>query len=152
MLYGKEEPMSAVRDILQTKGNTVWTITPEASVFEALGTMAEKNVGALVVVQNDSVVGIISERDYARKVELKGRNSKELRVRDIMTFNPVFVHPNQSIEECMEIMNKKHIRHLPVLEAQSLIGMITIRDAIKAVITEKEHTIKQLENYITGSQ
>jgi len=151
MLYGKEEPMSAVRDILQTKGNTVWTITPEASVFEALGTMAEKNVGALVVVQNDSVVGIISERDYARKVELKGRNSKELRVRDIMTFNPVFVHPNQSIEECMEIMNKKHIRHLPVLEVQNLVGMITIRDAIKAVISEKEHTIKQLENYITGS-
>jgi len=143
--------MSAVRDILQTKGNTVWTITPEASVFEALGTMAEKNVGALVVVQNDSVVGIISERDYARKVELKGRNSKELRVRDIMTFNPVFVHPNQSIEECMEIMNKKHIRHLPVLEVQNLVGMITIRDAIKAVISEKEHTIKQLENYITGS-
>jgi len=144
--------MSTIREILTSKGNEVWTTTPTTTVFDALRALADRNVGALVVVDDTRVVGIFSERDYARKVELQNRNSHELRVRDIMTFNPVFVHPNQSIEECMEIMNKKHIRHLPVLEAQSLIGMITIRDAIKAVITEKEHTIKQLENYITGSQ
>lgn len=143
--------MTTVRDILRTRGNAVWTTTPEAIVFDALGTMADKNVGALVVVRNDSVAGILSERDYARKVELKEKNSRELRVQDIMTSNPVCVSPDQSIEACMEIMNERHIRHLPVLEDQKLVGMITIRDAIKAVISEKEHTITQLENYIKGA-
>lgn len=143
--------MNTVRDILQTSVHAVWTTTPEASVFDALGNMADKNVGALVVIRNDSVVGILSERDYARKVELKGKTSRELRVQDIMTSNPVTVTPGHSIEECMEIMNSRHIRHLPVLENQKLVGMITIRDAIKAVITEKERTITQLENYIKGT-
>ena len=143
--------MSTVRDILAIKGHAVWTVTPETSVYDALGTMADKNVGALVVVEGGSVAGIFSERDYARKVEIKGKNSRDVRVQEIMTSNPVSVHPEQSIEECMEIMNSKHIRHLPVLEAQKLAGMITIRDAIKAVISEKEHTIRHLENYIKGT-
>lgn len=143
--------MNTVRDILQTNDHAVWTTIPEASVFDALGSMAEKNVGALVVVKSDSVVGILSERDYARKVELKGKTSRELRVEAIMTSNPVTVSPGHSIEECMEIMNSRHIRHLPVLENQKLVGMITIRDAIKAVISEKERTITQLENYIKGT-
>lgn len=151
LVQRKEVTMSTVRDILEIKGHEVWTIAPEAPVFDALGAMAEKNVGALVVVDNASAVGIFSERDYARKVELKNKNSHELRVRDVMTFNPVFVHPGQTIEECMEIMNGKHIRHLPVLEAQSLVGMITIRDVVRAVISEKEHTIQHLENYIKGT-
>ena len=143
--------MTTVQDILKTRRNEVWTTTPETIVFDALGIMADKNVGALLVVRNDSIAGILSERDYARKVELKEKNSRELRVQDIMTSNPVCVSPDQSIEECMKIMNERHIRHIPVLEDRKLVGMITIRDAIKAVISEKEHTIAQLENYIKGA-
>jgi CBS domain-containing protein len=143
--------MTTVRNILESKGRAVWSIAPDALVFDALGVMAEKNVGALVVVNGDSLVGILSERDYARKGELQGKSSRELRVQDIMTSDPVVVNPEQSIEECMEVMNRKHIRHLPVLENKKLTGMITIRDAIKAVISEKEHTIQHLENYIRGT-
>jgi len=142
--------MSTVRDILKTRGGVVWHVSPETKVFDALIVMAEKNVGALVVVSNGAVVGIFSERDYARKVVLKGKTSRELEVKEIMTPDPVSVSPEQSIEECMEIMDGRHIRHLPVLENQKLVGMITIRDAIKAVISEKEHTITQLQNYIKG--
>jgi Predicted signal-transduction protein containing cAMP-binding and CBS domains len=140
-----------VRDILQTKVNAVLFVSPETTVFDALVVMAEKNVGALLVMGGDTLVGIFSERDYTRKVELKGKTSKELRIREVMTSDPISVRPEQSIEECMEIMNSRHIRHLPVLENGTLIGMITIRDAIKAVISEKERTISQLENYIKGA-
>ena len=143
--------MSMVRDILQTKVNAVLFVSPETTVFDALVVMAEKNVGALLVMGGDTLVGIFSERDYTRKVELKGKTSKELRIREVMTSDPISVRPEQSIEECMEIMNSRHIRHLPVLENGTLIGMITIRDAIKAVISEKERTISQLENYIKGA-
>lgn len=142
--------MMTVRGILKTKGSAVWCAPPETTVFNALATMAEKNVGALVILSGETVVGIFSERDYARKVVLQGKTSRELPVREIMTSDPVSVSPGQSIEECMEIMNSRHIRHLPVLENHKLVGMITIRDAIKAVISEKEHTITQLENYIKG--
>ncbi len=144
--------MTTVQEILRNKGNTVWFVTPDSTVFEALVLMAEKNVGALLVMSGDNVAGILSERDYARKVILKGKSSRDLHVREIMTSDPVSVRPGQSIEECMEIMNSRHIRHLPVLENQKLIGMITIRDVIKAVINEKEHTITQLESYIKGTQ
>jgi CBS domain-containing protein len=143
--------MSTVRDILQTKGNAVFCVSPETMVFDALVVMAEKNVGALLVTSDDFVLGIVSERDYARKVVLKGKSSRETRVREIMTSDPVSVGPGQSIDECMAIMNIRHIRHLPVLENRKLIGMITIRDAIKAVISEKENTISQLESYIKGT-
>lgn len=142
--------MTTVRDILRSKGNVVWTIAPGATVFDALVVMADKNVGAIVVVTNDSVVGILSERDYARKVALEGKSSRELSVKEIMTSNPLTVNLDQTIEECMEIMTNHHIRHLPVLEENKLVGMITIRDAINVVISEKEHTITQLENYIKG--
>ena len=144
--------MTTVREILQIKGNTVWSVTPDSTVFDALVLMADKNIGALLVISGGNVLGILSERDYARKVVLKGGSSRELHVREIMTSDPVSVRPEQSIEECMEIMNSRHIRHLPVLENQKLTGMITIRDVIKAVINEKEHTITQLESYIKGTQ
>ncbi len=143
--------MTNVRSILQMKGNVVWTVPPETTVLDALALMAEKNVGALVVTLEGRVLGIISERDYARKVALKGRTSRDTSVREIMTSSPVCVGPDQSIEECMTIMNNRHVRHLPVLENNLLAGMITIRDAIKAVIAEKEHTIEQLESYIKRS-
>ena len=142
--------MSTVREILRSKSSEVWTTRPDVTVFDALVLMAEKNVGALVVVREGSVVGIISERDYARKVDIRGKSSRELRVQEIMTFDPLTVKHDQSLEECMQIMTERHIRHLPVLEDGKLVGMITIRDAIKSVITDKEHTITQLENYIKG--
>jgi CBS domain-containing protein len=143
--------MTTVREILKAKGSETWTITPKQTVFDALVTMADKNVGAVVVVNENAVVGIFSERDYARQVALKGKSSREIRVEEIMTSNPVTVSPDHSIEDCMELMNERHIRHLPVMENQKLAGMITIRDVIKAVLVEKEHTIKQLENYIKGT-
>ncbi len=143
--------MTNVRNILQMKGNVVWTVPPNTTVLGALTLMAEKNVGALVVTLEEKVLGIISERDYARKVALRGKSSRDTSVREIMTSDPVCVSPDQSIEECMEIMNNRHVRHLPVLENNRLAGMITIRDAIKAVIAEKEHTIEQLESYIKRS-
>jgi CBS domain-containing protein len=143
--------MTTVREILKAKGSETWTITPKHTVFDALVTMADKNVGAVVVVNENAVLGIFSERDYARQVALKGKSSREIRVEEIMTSNPVTVSPDHSIEDCMELMNERHIRHLPVMENQKLAGMITIRDVIKAVLVEKEHTIKQLENYIKGT-
>lgn len=144
--------MKIVRDILQVKGSQVWSIPPDRSVFDALTLMAEKNVGALVVLDGDRVVGIISERDYARKVILKGKSSKEIPVREIMTPHVVCIRPEQSMEECMALMTDKHVRHLPVAEKNRLVGIISIGDAVKAIIEEKEFIIGQLENYITGNR
>lgn len=144
--------MKIVRDILQAKGSQVWSIPPDRSVFDALTLMAEKNVGALVVLDGDRVVGIISERDYARKVILKGKSSKEIPVREIMTSPVVCIRPEQSMEECMALMTDKHVRHLPVAENNRLVGLISIGDVVKAIIEEKEFIIGQLENYITGNR
>lgn len=144
--------MKIVRDILQAKGSQVWAIPPDRSVFDALTLMAEKNVGALVVLDGDRVVGIISERDYARKVILKGKSSKEIPVREIMASPVVCIRPEQSMEECMALMTDKHVRHLPVAENNRLVGLISIGDVVKAIIEEKEFIIGQLENYITGNR
>ncbi len=144
--------MTTVRHILQDKGNDVWSISPDALVFDALKVMADKNVGALVVMDGNNVAGIFSERDYARKVILKGKSSHETAVREIMTPDVISVSPSQSIEECMAIMTSKHIRHLPVLEGNKLVGLISIGDVVKAVISEQEQTIRHLENYIKGSR
>jgi CBS domain-containing protein len=144
--------MKTVADILQTKGREVWTITPETIVFDALKMMADKNVGALVVMDGAKVTGIVSERDYARKVILHGRSSRELETREIMSTNVYFVSPKESIEECMTLFTNKHVRHLPVLQEEQLIGIISIGDVVKAVIAEQEYTIKHLENYITGGR
>jgi CBS domain-containing protein len=144
--------MKIVKDILQAKGHEIWSISPDRSVYDALTLMAEKNVGALVVMETDRVIGIISERDYARKVILKGKSSKELAVQEIMTPRVVCVRPEQTMEECMELMTDKHIRHLPVLDENRLVGLISIGDVVKAIIAEKEFIIGQLEGYITGNR
>jgi CBS domain-containing protein len=143
--------MPTVAQLLKEKGHAVWSIAPEAMVYDALSLMAEKNVGALVVVENTRVIGILSERDYARKVILKGRVSKETRVREIMSDKVYFVRPAQTIEECMTLMTAEHVRHLPVLEDGQLVGIISIGDVVKVTISEKEFLIAQLQNYITGS-
>ncbi|HEY4644427.1 MAG TPA: CBS domain-containing protein [Bacteroidota bacterium] len=144
--------MTIVREILETKGKDIWSISPSATVFEALKLMAEKNVGALVVSDKEKVAGIISERDYARKIILHGKSSKEALVKDIMSSNVVFVRPDQSVEECMVLMSDKRIRHLPVLENERLIGVISIGDVVKAIIAQHKYHIEQLENYIKGGR
>jgi len=144
--------MKAVRNILENKGRDVWTIAPDRTVLEALRTMADKNVGALLVLDGETITGILSERDYARKVILHGRSSKELMVKEIMSSKVYFVSPEQNIEDCMSLFTNKRVRHLPVLENDKLAGIISIGDVVKAVIAEQESTIKHLENYITGGR
>ena len=142
--------MITVRDILRAKGNQIWSVSPDATVFDALELMAEKNVGALVVLDGENLAGIFSERDYARKIILKGKASKETSVEEIMTSEVTTVHPGQSVDDCMALMTDKRIRHLPVFEAEKLVGLISIGDVVKAVISEREFMIQQLEHYITG--
>lgn len=144
--------IKTVGDILRIKGNDVWSTTPDATVYEALQTMAEKNVGALVVLDANTVVGIMSERDYARKVILHGKSSREIRVREIMTSEVYYVSPDQDIQDCMAQMTEKRVRHLPALENDQLLGIISIGDVVKALIAEHESTIKHLEDYITGGR
>ena len=142
--------MITVKDILQTKGHNVISITPETTVYEALTIMADKNVGALIVLDGETVAGIMSERDYARKVILHGKSSRELQVREIMTSRVYYLHPEQTVQECMAQMTDKHVRHLPVIEKDKLIGIISIGDVVKTIMADQEDTIKLLENYITG--
>jgi CBS domain-containing protein len=144
--------MKTVAEILKTKDREVWVITPETIVFDALKMMADKNVGALVVLDGVTVAGILSERDYARKVILLGKSSRELKTREIMSANVYFVTPEQNIEDCMELFTNKRVRHLPVLQNDELIGIISIGDVVKAIIADQESTIKHLENYITGGR
>jgi signal-transduction protein with cAMP-binding, CBS, and nucleotidyltransferase domain len=142
--------MKTVREILAGKGSFIWSIQPDATVFEALQTMSDNDVGALIVLDGETVAGVLSERDYARKVILHGRSSKELMVKEIMSAKVYFVKPEQNIEDCMALFTNKRVRHLPVLENDKLRGIISIGDVVKAVIAEHEFTIKHLENYITG--
>jgi CBS domain-containing protein len=143
--------MDTVRNILQIKGKMVYTICITCSVYEALEVLEEKNLGALVVVdESGKLIGIFTERDYARKVVLKGRSSKETLVRDIMTDRPVFVTPDTEIEYCMQLMTNKFIRHLPVIENNDLIGLISIGDILKYVISNKDFIIQNLEHYIVS--
>ncbi len=142
--------MKTVRDILAVKGPSVWSVSAEATVFEALQRMAEKEVGALLVMDGEHVAGIVSERDYARKIVLLGRTSPHTQVREIMTRHVAYTHLDQSIEECMAIMTDKRIRHLPVLENQKLVGIISIGDLVKSIIADQKFIIEQLEKYITG--
>jgi CBS domain-containing protein len=141
--------MRSVRDVLKGKGNAVCTVKPDDTVYDALAIMADKNIGAVVVMEREGVVGIFSERDYARQVVLKGKRSKDTLLRDVMTTRVVFIRPEQNLEECMALMTDKHIRHLPVIESGKLAGILSIGDVVKAVISEKEFLISQLENYIT---
>jgi CBS domain-containing protein len=141
--------MKTAGDLLQNKGGEVWSVRPESTVYDALALMADKGVGAVLVIEAAKVVGILSERDYARQVVLKGRASKDTPVREIMTTRVVYVGPDKTIEECMALMTDKRIRHLPVLAGEELVGVISIGDVVKAVISEKQFLIEQLETYIT---
>lgn len=142
--------MKSVRDILKVKGTEVWCVEPDATVFDALKRMAEKEVGALVVMEGAQVVGLISEREYARKIVLLGRTSPTTLVKEIMTSPVMYIHLDQTIEECMALMTEKRTRHLPVIEDGKLVGLISIGDIVKSIIADQQFTIEQLVRYISG--
>ncbi|MGA9119557.1 MAG: CBS domain-containing protein [Bacteroidota bacterium] len=142
--------MVTVQQLLDEKGRSVWTTSPATSVYDVLGIMAEKNVGAIVVAEGGRVVGMFSERDYARKVTLLGRRSRELSVGEIMSPGVIHVTLRHTIDQCMQIMTEKHIRHLPVVEEGKLEGLISIGDVVRCVIEDQRSTINHLEDYITG--
>ncbi len=142
--------MNTIRQLLQTKGHDLWSARPDTSVYDALQLMDEHRIGALLVLDGDDLVGIFSERDYARKVVLKGKTSRGTTIGEIMSRRVSCVRTDQTIEECMALMTDRRIRHLPVLEDEKLVGVISIGDVVKAVISEQEFVISQLENYITG--
>ena len=144
--------MINVGDLLENKGHDVWSVSPEDSVFDTIKLMDEKHVGALAVVENDKLVGIISERDYARQVILKDRTSKETKVKEIMSRHIYFTQPDQTIDECLLITNEHRIRHLPVLDHDQLIGMITVGDIVKEIIKDQQYTIEQLENNVAWAE
>lgn len=139
-----------VRDVIKAKGHDVFSIGPDASVFDALTLMADKNIGAVLVVDGERTLGIFTERDYSRQVVLKGRASRETPVRDVMTARVVYVTPDQSMDDCMALMTKMRCRHLPVVEAGHVAGVLSVGDVVKAVISDKQFLIEQLENYITS--
>ena len=139
-----------IRDILKHKGNEIWSVTPTATVYDAIDMMSDKHVGALLVISDGKLVGVISERDYARKVILKGKSSKETQVVEIMTSTVIFVPPQHTVAECMRIMTDNRIRHLPIVEDEKAVGVVSIGDLVKWIISEQEETIHHLTNYITG--
>jgi CBS domain-containing protein len=143
--------MLTVRELLGKKGGQVWSVAADSTVYQALQLMADKNVGAVLVLDGSRLLGILSERDYARQVILKGKASRDTPVREIMTTRVVCVAPERTIEDCMALMTDKHIRHLPVLANETLVGVLSIGDVVKAVISEKQFMIEQLESYITSS-
>ena len=147
----KVELSEPVRSLLRQKGQTVWSIPPDATVYEAIEQMADKKIGALVVLCGRRLDGIVTERDYARKVILKGKHSRETRVRDIMTAQVLFVTPNQSIDECMRLMTSRRVRHLPVLEGENVVGIVSMGDLVNWIIASHEQTIQHLQNYIAGT-
>jgi len=140
--------MDSVNELLDANGYEVWWVKPDTSVFDALKLIAQKNIGALLVGKANKLMGILSERDCARKVLLEGKSPKDTPVKEIMTRNVFYVRPEQSIEQCMGLMANEHIRHLPVIEGNKVVGMISIDDVIKALVAEQEYRIKQLEDYI----
>lgn len=144
--------MITVGELLDSKGHGIWSLTPEDTVFDAIILMDEKGVGALAVVKGEALVGMISERDYARQVILKGRSSKETKVNDIMSSQVYYTFPSQTVDDCMVVMSERRIRHLPVLKGDELIGMVSIGDLVKEIIAEQKFIIDQLEHYIAGDE
>jgi CBS domain-containing protein len=145
------EVTGTVSRILERKDSSVWSIAPEAMVYDAIKLMAQRNVGALLVLENNRLIGIISERDYTRKVILQGKSSKETPVGEIMTKELVTAEPNGNIAECMRLMTERRVRHLPVLEGSKIVGVVSIGDLLKWVISAQDAAIDHLEKYITGS-
>ena len=139
-----------IREILQQKGKQTWTINPDATVYDAIKLLAEKNVGALPVLDGGKLVGILSERDYTRKVMLMGRSSKETLVREIISSPVISVTPGHTVDECMRLMTHHRVRHLPVLDGETMVGIVSIGDLVNWIITMQKMTIHQLENYISG--
>ena len=142
--------MKRVCDLLRDKGRDIWSLTPDATVYEAIDQMAQKGVGALLVMEGERLVGIVSERDYARKVILKGKASREIQVREIMSHPVICVSPEQTVEQTMALMTDKHVRHLPVVVAETVVGVISIGDVVRSIIDDKEYYIQQLTTYITS--
>jgi CBS domain-containing protein len=142
--------MSHVRDILNAKQKKIHSISPDATVYDALKLMSEKEIGALIVMDGDKVIGIISERDYARKIILQGKTSKDTLVKEVMSSHLFNVKPGNTVEECMILMTGKHVRHLPVFDKGKFVGVISIGDVVKSIISHKELLIDQLSNYISG--
>ncbi|GAB4215427.1 MAG: CBS domain-containing protein [Roseiflexaceae bacterium] len=142
--------MMTVRHLLQDKPDVVWSVTPETLVFDAIKLMADKEIGALVVCENRRLVGIITERDYATKLALHDKSSRSTPVREVMTTRVYYVQPDHTVEDCMAIMNEKHLRHLPVIDQDQVVGVVSIRDVIKVLLDDRQFMIEQLENYIRG--
>jgi CBS domain-containing protein len=142
--------VSNVSEILKNKGHDVWSIRPDATVFDAVKLMADRQVGALLVMDGDKLVGIVTERDYARKVILEGRSSQQTRVRDVMTTRVLCVSPERTVQECMALMTDKRARHLPVLSHKRVVGVVSIGDLVKAVIEDQKILIEHLQHYING--
>jgi len=142
--------MHTVRELLREKGGQVWTIAPQATVYEAVELMAAKNIGSLIVVEHGNVAGMFTELDYARKIVLKGRSSKTTTVGELMSTDVLYVGPEDTIENCMALMTDKRLRHLPVMENGKLAGVVSIGDIVKVIISDREFTIRELERYITG--
>ena len=144
--------MITVGQLLENKGHEVWSVGPEDTVYDTIKMMDEKHVGALAVIKGNELIGIISERDYARQVILKDRTSRETKVKEIMTSHVYYTHPEQNIDECLVIINQRRIRHLPVIDNGKLVGMISVGDVVKEVINEQKYTIEQLENHISWAE
>ena len=140
--------MKSIKQLLNSKGHDIWSIDPDSSVVDAIKLMAEKGIGALLVMSGDKVVGIVSERDYARKVILKGRSSQQTLVRDVMTTRVLYASLDETAEECLAVMTEKRIRHLPVVDGDRVVGVVSIGDLVKAVISDQKFMIEQLTNYI----
>ena len=143
--------MTTIAQLLKTKGDQIWSVEPKATIFEALEIMSEKEIGALLVMEDGKLTGIFSERDYARKVILKGKSSKETPVGELMTKKVFYIDSQKTINDCMAMMTAKRIRHVPVIEDNQVMGIVTIGDVVNQIISEQEVTINHLENYITGS-
>ncbi len=143
-------PNATISELLNTKGSNVWTVSPDTMVFDAIQLMADKNIGALLVTEGDRLVGIISERDYTRKVALKGKSSKQTAVREIISGQVIHVEPEHTVEDCMRLMTDHRIRHLPVLEGERILGIVSIGDLVNWIISAQHSTIQQLQAYISG--